>query len=185
MRRRSLALLFVIFAAAPWVFSQDFQEILSLALSGDVQAQTWVGNAYYFGEGVPRNDVEAAFFYFSASLKGYAPAMYNLAVMYETGQGVDKNDKVAVTWYRSSADRGHGYAQYELGRRHFTGRGVNKDYSLAWFWLYLAGQSPEVVLDPDMQAACMKLKELLALELPYQDQMQAMYKAMEWRPLTD
>ncbi|KAK9505438.1 hypothetical protein O3M35_009499 [Rhynocoris fuscipes] len=58
---------------------------------------------------------EAVALFRSASLKGYAPAAYNLAQCYEMGIGTKQDFVQAAKWYQVAADNGHATAMYNLG----------------------------------------------------------------------
>ena len=53
------------------------------AEQGDAAAQSNLGNAYYTGEGVPQDYVQAAYWYRKAAEQGVALAQNNLGVCYD------------------------------------------------------------------------------------------------------
>jgi len=83
----------------------------SLAESGNVYAQGFIGIMYARGEGVPQNDAEAVKWYRLAADWGNAASQLALARMYETGRGVPQNDVEAATWYLRAAEQGEPWAQ--------------------------------------------------------------------------
>ena len=61
---------------------------------------------YYNGQGVKKNNAEAARWYRLAAVQGYASAQYTLGVMYENGQGVIKDYVRAHMWSNLAATKG-------------------------------------------------------------------------------
>ncbi|MCU7958524.1 MAG: sel1 repeat family protein [gamma proteobacterium symbiont of Bathyaustriella thionipta] len=98
-----------------------------LAKHGDTVAQFNLGNLYFNGEGVAKNDEEAAHWFRLAAQAGHAQAQANLGALYEAGKGVKKDFKQAFEWYKKAADQGEMIAQYNLGRLYQTGKGVKRD----------------------------------------------------------
>lgn len=62
-------------------------------------AQTMLGAAYEFGQGVRRSDKQAAKWYEAAADHGDTTAQSSLAGFYERGVGVDQDYKEAYFWY--------------------------------------------------------------------------------------
>ena len=61
---------------------------------------------YANGEGVTRNDEEAAKWIRKAADQGDPHAQNNLGVMYATGRGLPKDYAEAEKWFRLAADSG-------------------------------------------------------------------------------
>ena len=76
---------------------------LDQAKTGDAQAQTYVGEIFEKGLGVPPDYDAAAQWYQKAAEQGYERAQINLGHLYETGLGVPKNPALALKWYRQAA----------------------------------------------------------------------------------
>ncbi len=53
---------------------------------------------YVNGQGVPKDDQQAVFWYRKAADQGYRPAQYSLGVMYGTGRRIPKDDQQAYFW---------------------------------------------------------------------------------------
>ena len=121
----------------------DFTENKKQAEAGNAGAQCRLGNMYAFGEGVPKDDAEAAKWYRKAADQGHAQAQNSLGLMYAFGEGVPKDDAEAVKWFRKAADQGIAQAQYNLGVMYYEGRGVPKDAVEAYAWFNLAAVSDE------------------------------------------
>ncbi len=76
---------------------------LPLAKDGDTTAQTYVGEIYEKGLGVPPDYVVAAEWYRRAAEQGYERAQINLGHLYEKGLGVERNPVMALYWYRQAS----------------------------------------------------------------------------------
>lgn len=79
---------------------------LPLAEQGDAAAQTYVGEIFEKGLGLPSDYGAAAQWYRRAAEKGYSRAAVNLGNLYEQGLGVPKQPAEAVQWYRRAAGLG-------------------------------------------------------------------------------
>jgi hypothetical protein len=76
---------------------------MDTAQSGDLEAQTNVGEIYERGLGVAPDYAAAAMWYQKAADKGYARALFNLGTLYEQGQGVPKDELKALNLYRQAS----------------------------------------------------------------------------------
>ena len=76
---------------------------LPLAQDGDPAAQTYVGEIFEKGLGVPADHAAAAQWYRKAADQGHGPAQINLGQLYELGRGVEKDPQQALVWYRRAA----------------------------------------------------------------------------------
>ena len=82
------------------------------------------------GEGVEKDEKQAANWLTKAAEQENANAQNNLGVCYQKGLGVKVNMKLAVEWYTKAAEQGNGDAQNNLGnlrRWYDIGKGVEKD----------------------------------------------------------
>src|SRR5690606_11459228 len=75
---------------------------MQAAESGDVEAQTKVGEIYERGLGVEPNYEAAALWYQKAADRGYARALFNLGTLYEQGLGVPQDRLKALNLYREA-----------------------------------------------------------------------------------
>jgi TPR repeat protein len=105
-----------------------------LAEQGNAAAQSGLGAMYYGGQGVPRDERQAANWYRKAADQGQREAQFRLAVMYDRGIGVPPNYAEAARWYHAAAERGHAEAQYRIGLLFLSGIGVPKNLVLAHMW---------------------------------------------------
>jgi predicted nucleic acid-binding Zn-ribbon protein len=76
---------------------------LPLAEGGDNAAQTYVGEIYEKGLGVPPDYAVAAQWYRRAADKGYPRAAVNLGHLYEHGLGVPRDPGLALSFYQRAA----------------------------------------------------------------------------------
>ena len=79
---------------------------LPAAQAGDPQAQTYLGEIYEKGLGVPPDYAAAAQWYGKAANKGFSRAQTNLGYLYEKGLGVRKDPVQAMNWYRKASGLG-------------------------------------------------------------------------------
>lgn len=117
-----------------------FDEFKPLALGGDAAAQYRLGVMYANGQGVAKDEQQAAAWYLKAAVQDDSRAQFAIAEMYNKGQGVPLNKKQAATWYIEAADHGYPKAQYTVGLMYAKGEGVPQDYVIAYKWLSLAGE---------------------------------------------
>jgi TPR repeat protein len=77
----------------------------SAALAGDAEAAARYGDALVAGEGVEKNETEAAKWYRKAADMAHPEAQYKLGKMYLEGRAVTKKDlKVAWFWFSLAAN---------------------------------------------------------------------------------
>jgi TPR repeat protein/Zn-dependent protease with chaperone function len=115
--------------------SQALDQFKTAANTGYPPAQLALGYLYAKGQGVSKDDEQAAAWYRKAAEQGFAGAQNNLGQMYRTGEGVPKDDEQAVAWYRKAAEQGYSHAQHNLGVMYANGQGVPKDdeQAVAWY----------------------------------------------------
>ncbi len=120
--------------------SEGLQELKTKAETGDAEAQSSLGQAYYLGEGVPKDYAEAVKWWRKAAEQGNAVAQNNLGSAYFSGKGVPRDAVEAVKWYRKSAEQGNAVAQFNLGGAYGDGEGVPKDEVEAVKWYRKAAE---------------------------------------------
>jgi hypothetical protein len=91
-----------------------FEQNKAEAEKGNAAAQYRLGLHYFTGQGVAKDEVEAAKWYRKAAEQNHAGAQYNLGVCYAKGQGVKQDSAEAMKWYRKAAEQGHAEAQSAL-----------------------------------------------------------------------
>ncbi len=109
-----------------------------LGISGNVEAQFYLGTMYDLGEGVTKNLSKASEWYRKAAKQKHITAQYNLAWMYRFGKGVEKNHKKALNLFTLAANKGLAIAQFSLGSMYRFGEGATKNLILAHSWTNIA-----------------------------------------------
>src|SRR6516164_5436045 len=85
----------------------DPVQVRKAAERGNAAAQTNLGYMYDNGlGGLPKDAVQAVYWYRKAAEQGIPTAQYDLGLSYRMGRGLAKDDVQAVYWYRKAADRG-------------------------------------------------------------------------------
>ena len=108
----------------------NFDNCVIKAGQGDVDAQSYVGNAYY----IQGQYKQAMLWLQKAAEQGNIYALVEIGAMYQQGQGVAKNYAQAAAWYQKAAKRGNVRGQYRLGEMYEEGRGVTQNYAQAVAW---------------------------------------------------
>ena len=126
--------------------------VLSLQLCGcatshqkqdptDPVQQVKLGNRYYEGKSVAKDNETAVLWYRKAALQGNADGQFYLGRCYSRGDGVPKNDIEAAQWYMKAAEQDCTEAQYRLGLCYERNEGVPQDNVTAYKWLNIAASS--------------------------------------------
>lgn len=108
------------------------------ASQGNAEAQLQLGLRYAEGDGVIRNDKEAAKWLALAARQGVSEAEYHYGLMLLKGRGVVQDYRAAFEWIEKSAKRGYARAQYSLGELYRYGTGTPIDKAHAYLWFNLA-----------------------------------------------
>lgn len=82
---------------------------------GDPIAQYYLGEMFYYGEGVEQNFVEAMRWYLLSAEQDDPDAAYSIGFMYENGEGVEKSLEVAIDWYKRAGELGSDAGTASLG----------------------------------------------------------------------
>ena len=108
------------------------------AEQGTADAQTRLGNRYYYGDGVEQDYQKAVEWYTRAAEQGNTEAQTWLGNRYYYGDGVEQDYQKAAEWFTRAAVQGNAEAQNYLGWHYATGNGVEQDYQKAAEWYTLA-----------------------------------------------
>lgn len=108
------------------------------ATQGDAEAQLQLGLRYAEGDGVIKNDKEAAKWFGLAAKQGLSEAEYHYGLMLLKGRGVVQDYRAAFEWIEKPAKRGYAKAQYSLGELYRYGTGTPIDKARAYLWFNLA-----------------------------------------------
>ncbi len=101
---------------------------------GNASALTNLAINYETGDGVPKDEAEAARLYARAGDLGNAQALLNLGAMHAEGRGVARNATEAMRLFQKSAALGNADAMKNIGVLHNQGDGVPKNSEEAARW---------------------------------------------------
>jgi TPR repeat protein len=108
------------------------------AAQGDAEAQLQLGMHFAEGDGVIKNEKEAAKWFALAAKQGLAEAEYQYGLALLKGRGVVQDYHAAFSWIEKPAKRGYAKAQYSLGELYRYGTGTATDKARAYLWFNLA-----------------------------------------------
>jgi TPR repeat protein/uncharacterized caspase-like protein len=108
---------------------------------GNASALTNLALQYEEGEGMPKNEVEAARLYRQAADLGNRQAILNLGSMYHDGRGVAQSYAEALRFFQKAAELGDGQAMTNLGVMYAHGEGIPKNGSEAVRWYQKAAEA--------------------------------------------
>ena len=116
----------------PPKYSQDLQQ---QADSGDADAQFHLGDCYFFGLGVPKDQRKGVIWYRKAAEAGQMQAQFNLGGCLHEGLGIEPNLMEAIQWWRRSAGQDYAPAQISIGDCYIFGKGLAQDEEegVRWF----------------------------------------------------
>lgn len=127
----------------------EFQQELTKAQKGDIEAIATIGMWYYMGTYTSRNDIEAFKWLKLAADKGYTKVYSLLGIMYYTGRGTIQDYSQALAWGKKAAECGDQQGYYLYGRMKGLGQGCDVDYKESIFYLQKAAESG----NPDASSA--------------------------------
>lgn len=122
---------------------RDYVQALSwyrkAALMGNAVAQFYVGEYYYTGRVVEKNNEEAVRWYAKAVEQNYVKAQYRLGSIYTTKSffltpNPFYSPQKGLMLLRTAAECGHAEAQYELGEWCYYANHIEHDYKEAVKW---------------------------------------------------
>lgn len=112
----------------------------SAAAQGDANAQALLGVMYSGGQGLPRDDVQAAAWTAKAAQQGMPSAQARLGNMYRQGIGVPQDFVLAYQWFERAALQGDALGQFSVAFAHAIGQGTTMSEELAAAWYLKAAQ---------------------------------------------
>lgn len=118
----------------------DVDSIRTAAERGDAGAQSKLGMMFHNGQGVPRDDIQAADWWRKSAEQGNAAAENDLGASYHDGRGVRQDRAQEIYWVRKAAEQGYSLAQDNLGVAYAHGQGVPKDDAQAADWYRKAAE---------------------------------------------
>ncbi|MDI3261820.1 MAG: tetratricopeptide repeat protein [Fulvimonas sp.] len=108
--------------------------LLQAARRGHPHAQTWLGQLYLDGRGVPRDAGEACYWFRRAAHAGLPMAMNMLGRCHDHGWGTPVDYTLAAIWYRRAGEAGSDWGCYNYAHLLDQGRGVPRDTAAAIVW---------------------------------------------------
>jgi TPR repeat protein len=148
-----------------------------LAEAADPRAETYLGQMYENGYGVPQDYERAVYWFRRAAERGYASGQYHLGFMYHHGRGLQRSQTEALKWYRAAAEQGDLAAQYNLGRMYAHGLVVERDLVEAHMWFDLASRERTSV-----RPLATRDLRTVAREMSDSEIEEAVKRAENWRP---
>jgi TPR repeat protein len=113
----------------------DPDALRQLAERGEAKAQFELGLRLLGGEGLPKDEQQAAEWLQKAAAQHLPGAMNALGTLHEEGVGVPKDQKKALEWFTKGANAGDPMAQLNLAESYDKGNGVEKSPAEALKWL--------------------------------------------------
>ncbi|HVT98671.1 MAG TPA: tetratricopeptide repeat protein [Acidobacteriaceae bacterium] len=96
-----------------------------------IEKELRLAGDYLIGRGVPKDPVQAAYWYRKAADQGDPGAQNQLGYLYTWGIGVERNQAEAFRWYARAAGSGSQAAKLNLAVLYYRGVGTARDVSLA------------------------------------------------------
>ena len=84
----------------------SFQQLYQASKAGDIEAMSYLADAYYDGDKVTQNYFLSAEWYLRAAESGDTYSQTNIGYMYERGLGVAENLERAFYWYQQATNGG-------------------------------------------------------------------------------
>ena len=123
---------------------KDAATFLDLVVKNDesnYNAAYYLGNLYYNGQGVAKDQKKAFDLYMKAATRRVTEAEYMVGLCYLKGEGVKQELFQAVAWFTEAAKYAHPRSQYYLGVAYMNGEGITKDIHRAAQWLVHAANA--------------------------------------------
>jgi len=98
-------------------FDKAFAVYMISAKEGYAPCQNSIGFAYDCGEGVRKDEAEAARWYKMAADQNHPEAQFNLAYSYFKGTGVQQSEQEGMKYLLQAADNNHPIALFNVGSR--------------------------------------------------------------------
>jgi hypothetical protein len=114
------------------------KDLQPLADEGFALAQIDLGALYHDGEGVAKDDVQAAHWHRKAADQGDADGQFRLGIAYYEGWGLARDFAQAAALLQKSANQGDASAMGMLAACYDAGQGVPQSYVTAYMWMSLS-----------------------------------------------
>ena len=107
---------------------------------GDARGQLTVGEFYFKGWGLPKNDKEAMVWYRKSADQGNAAAQDKVGRSFHDGSGVRRDYPEAMKWFTKAADQGFAASQTAVCAMYIKGEGVREDGEQGAIWCRKAAE---------------------------------------------
>lgn len=97
-------------------FDTAAREFKILAAKGERESQYLLGLLFEEGQGLPKDDVEAAFWYARAADQGYVDAYFALGQLFAHRKGERQDRMAAHHWFSLAREYGHRLGDQEMQR---------------------------------------------------------------------
>ncbi len=104
------------------------------AEAGNFESMYYLGDCYYVGNGVSKNQVIAYSWYAKAANGGIPQAMNMAGICCYFGNGTDQNYIKAVDYFKKSAEAGYVTGMSNLANCYYDGMGITQNYTKAAEW---------------------------------------------------
>ena len=109
----------------------DKSPLETACLNGNADSCYELGVNYENGNGVSKDQAQAAVYYKKSCEGGNARGCTNLGYLYQFGYGVKRDNRLAADYYRKGCDDGNALGCTNLGFMYEKGHGVSQDEKLA------------------------------------------------------
>ncbi len=127
----------------------SMSNIILLASNGNVDAQFEVGKAYFTGNGLPLNKIEAVKFFKMAADQGHIVSETLMGTFYSMGDGglvIDQAE--SMKWFRRAAVKGSSNAQLSLGVAYKDMTDTPNNHITAYAWYAISrAQGDELAIE--------------------------------------
>ena len=106
---------FISWAEGPTVAAKYSAELQAQAEKGDEDAQFQMGDCYFFGLGVKKDQREGVAWYRKAAEQGQMKAQFNLGGCFHEGLGTEPSLTEAIYWWRKAAGQDYPPAEISIG----------------------------------------------------------------------
>ena len=121
-----------------WIITQDdtatmadrdeaAAQLISIAESGNPDAQYLTGRLYRDGPVLIPDNVEAQYWFDQSAQQGYVPAQYALGQLYLTDDSEVHDTNLGIQWLEYAAHNGSNRAAYRLGKEYLKGEIVEQN----------------------------------------------------------
>lgn len=120
----------------------NFEELITSANNGNVEAQIEVGRAYELGDAPGGINYDLCYkYYLMAANQGDSMGENNLGWCYEKGYGVEQNYEEALRLYEKSAAKNNGHGASNAAHMFMCGLGVEPNMDKALHYTRIGAQS--------------------------------------------